>query len=351
MFPAEEPQLLMAPMVTFASRPDGHISPDEVPYLELRARGGFDWIVTGACCVHPSGWAFPGQWLITGPEFVPSIRLAAEAIHRGGSRAILQIHHGGRQAPSSLCGGPVSASAVAAERKGAETPRSLEIHEIQEIVQAFAQAAKFAEDAGFDGVEIHGANTYLLQQFVSPHSNRREDAYGQDRLRFSEEVTRAVLDAVGGRLVVGYRFSPEEPETPGLRLADTFGLLDRLAPLGLDYVHASLKHYAQPPIHDPSAPSITSLLVQHLDGRVPLVVAGAVTTWADRDAALSLGAHSVAVGRMALLNPEWPRLAKAERSLRWEAPETDAATELTLPAGLASRMHASPSWFKIERSD
>lgn len=339
---------MLAPMVTFSSLPSGEIAPDEIPYLEARAQGGFDWIVTGACCVHPSGWAFQGQWQCSDERYIPSLRSASEAVHRGGSRAILQIHHGGRQAPSSLCSQPVSASAVPSERPDAETPRALTVDEIAEIVEAFATAARRAEEAGFDGVEIHGANGYLLQQFVSPHSNRREDAYGSDRCRFSEEVAARVLEAVGGRLVVGYRFSPEELETPGIRMPDTFALLDRLAPLGLDYVHASLDRFDRPSLHDNRSAPILRQVSDHLNGRVPLVVAGEIKTWADRDRALSLGAHSVAIGRMGILNPDWPIRARSGQELRTALPREGAQERLTLPRGLAEKAASVPAWFAVE---
>lgn len=342
------PQVMLAPMVTFSSRPDGHIGPEEVPYLEARARGGFDWIITGACCVHPSGWAFKGQWLITGAEFVPSICQAAEAVRRGGSRPILQIHHGGRQAPAAMCGGPVSASAVSSEHKNAETPRALSISEIEEIEGAFVQAARFAEEAGFEGVELHGANTYLLQQFVSPHSNRRDDAYGKDRLRFSEEIVRGVVEAVGSRMIVGYRFSPEESEAPGIRMADTCALLDRLAPLGLDYVHISLKRFDQRSVHRESRLPVLKLVADHLAGCVPLIGVGEIKTWDDRDRALEMGAHSIAVGRMGVLNPDWPRRAKEGIPLRFAAPYENVEESLTVPPGLADKILHGGGWFLVE---
>lgn len=339
---------MLAPMVTFSSLPNGEISPDEIPYLEARARGGFDWIITGACCVHPGGWAFQGQWQCSDARYVPSLRSAAEAIHRGGSQAILQIHHGGRQAPSSLCGQPVSASAIPSDRPNAETPRALTVDEIEEIVEAFVAAARRAEEAGFDGVEIHGANGYLLQQFVSPHSNRREDAYGSDRCKFSEEVATRVLEALGGRLVVGYRFSPEELETPGIRMPDTLALLDRLAPLGLDYVHASLDRFDRPSLHDDRSAPILRQVSDHLNGQVPLVVAGEVRTWTDCDRALSLGAHSVAIGRMGILNPDWPIRARSGQELRTALPREGAQERLTLPKGLADKAAQVPAWFAVE---
>lgn len=342
------PQVLLAPMTTYSSRPDGVISDDEIPYYRARAEGGFDWVVTAACCVHPSGWSFDGQWQASGRQFLPSLRRVADAIRDGGSRSILQIHHGGRQAPSRLCGGPVSASAVASERPNAETPRELTTDEVYDLIEAYVVAARLAEEAGYDGVEIHGANTYLIQQFVSPHSNRRTDEFGNDRLFFAELISRGVVEAVGETMVVGYRFSPEEPETPGIRLSDTFALIDRLAPIGLDYLHISLRRYDQSSIHDPESEPVLAQVARKIAERVPLVGVGGIQSWADFKACLSLGVHSVAVGRMGVINADWPRRAKAGDALRVAVPASGAAEALVLPRGLADKIYATPGWFPME---
>ncbi|MCE9558422.1 MAG: NADH-dependent flavin oxidoreductase [Armatimonadetes bacterium] len=348
-------QKILAPMTTYASLADGQISPDELPYLEARAKGGFDWIMTAACCVHPSGWSFAGQFQCWDDRFLESLTSVADAIHRGGSKAILQIHHGGRAAPSSLCGevikgfaGPVSASAIPAVRDGAETPRALSWDEIQELVQAYVQAAQRARTAGFDGVEIHGANTYLLQQFVSPHSNRRDDSYGQDRLRFSEEVTRGVVAAVGDELVVGYRFSPEELEEPGLRIGDTLSLLDRLLGLDLDFLHISLQKWNQSSLRNEYSEPTLEIVAKHIAGRMPLIGVGSVLTKEDFEGALTLGAHSVAVGRAAITNPDWVHKAFGGGQLRTKVPKMGAQETLVLPKGMADKIYAVPGWFPVE---
>ena len=113
----------------------------------------------------------------------------AQTIQAEGAKAILQIYHGGRQSPPELLPDrqPISASAVASEGEGKPVPREMTETEIINTTQAFGDATRRAIEAGFDGVEIHGANTYLLQQFFSPHSNRREDQWGgslEKRMKF-----------------------------------------------------------------------------------------------------------------------------------------------------------------------
>ena len=118
--------------------------------------------------------------------------------------------------------------------------------EIQEIIRAFGESTRRAIEAGYDGIEIHGANGYLVQQFFSPHSNRRDDQWGgsvENRMKFPlaivDEVQRVVAEHAKGPFIVGYRFSPEEPETPGITMADTLDLVDALADKNLDYLHVS----------------------------------------------------------------------------------------------------------------
>src|SRR5699024_2667149 len=132
----------------------------------------------------------------------------------------------------------------------AERPRELTEAEIIALIGSYQQATERAIRAGFDGVEIHGANTYLIQQFFSPHSNRREDQWGgsrEKRFKFINDLVDAVTDTVDNSnvndFIVGYRFSPEEFETPGLRLDDTFYLIDQLCHKPLDYLHISFDDY------------------------------------------------------------------------------------------------------------
>lgn len=336
-------------MTTYASRPDGQLSDDEAPYLRRRAEGGFGLVMTAACCVHPSGWCFDGQWQCSDDRFMPSLRLMATAIQEGGSKSCLQIHHGGRRCPGRLCGGQsVSASAIPIEYPGAETPRELTEEEIQEIIESFAAAAVRAKAAGFDSVEIHGANTYLLQQFVSPHSNRRRDRWGQNRLAFSIAVTDAVLAAVGPDYPVGYRFSPEEPETPGIRLDDTFALVDALAERPLAWLHVSLRRFDQPSIHDGNPEPVLTRIARRLGGRVPLIGVGQIRNREDAEATLTLGADFAALARAAITEPDWPKVIESGEPPRLSVPESGAAEALTLPAGLERKIYATEGWFPVD---
>ncbi len=337
-------RFVVAPMTTYSSQEDGNISPDELPYLARRAQGGFGMVMTAACAVHPRGKAFDGQWACWSDEFLGSLSAVALAIKARGAAAVLQIHHGGRQCPSRLCGGtPLSASAIPAERPNAETPTAMTEGEIEETIAAFAQAAARAQRAGFDGVEIHGANTYLLQQFVSPHSNRRDDKWGQDRLKFPLAVTDAVLAAVPG-YPVGYRFSPEELETPGIRLEQTETLLNELCMRSLAWLHVSLREFRQESAHGSISGPILTHLHHVVSGRIPFIGVGGVRNMAAAQECLGIGCDLVAVGRGAIYEPYFPTAANP----RTKIPADGAAEKLILPKALATKIYNTPGWFEVE---
>jgi len=343
-------RVMVAPMTTYSSQADGQLSPDELPYIRARSEGGFGAFITAACAVHPSGKAFSGQWACWSDEFLPSLRAAAEQTHAGGAAAILQIHHGGRRCPGAMVGGTALAPSAIPVDADAPVPREMTEDEIHVVIQAFADAARRAEVAGFEGVEIHGANTYLLQQFVSRQSNHRRDKWGEP-LVFSRAIARAVRHAVPS-LIVGYRFSPEENYAEGIDLAQTDLLLDMLVEERMDYAHASLRHYAQGSIRDSEQTEpTTARLAARLNGKIPLVTVGQVKCADDVNAALDLGAAAVAVGRVACSDPEFVRHCTEGHRPVTKLSGSDAETlvqRFHLPRGLSEKILAVPGWLEFE---
>lgn len=338
---------MLAPMTTYSSHPDGTIAPEELTFLQRRSAGGYGIVMTAACYVHPSGHAFEGQWSCADNRYLPSLALAAKAIHDGGSLAVLQIHHGGRQCPTRFVDPPWSASPVASERPDAPTPREMTEADIEVILDSFAAAAGRAQAAGFDGVEIHGANTYLIQQFVSPHSNRRTDSWGQDRLKFPMALIDRVLDTVGPRFLVGYRFSPEEIENPGIRWSDTERLLAALCDKPLAWIHVSLGDFNTGSLNGEFIDPILVRIARIIDRRIPLIGVGGVRSNEDVSRCLALGADLVAVGRAGITEPEFPTVIETGKP-RLILPAVGAEAELTIPAGLVKRLMGAPGWIPIE---
>src|SRR5699024_3848971 len=192
-----ENRLIVAPMTTRSAFENGMITNDELThYARLSGQAGA--LITACAYVNPRGKAFQGGFSVASDKMIPGLSKLAKTIKGKGSKAILQIFHGGRMVPSKVIGGkqPVSASEVAALRDFATIPKEMTEEDIKNVIQDFYEATRRAIIAGFDGVELHGANTYLIQQFFSPHSNRRNDLWGgtlENRMKFPVAVIQAAV--------------------------------------------------------------------------------------------------------------------------------------------------------------
>ncbi|MCU5775281.1 flavocytochrome c [Erwiniaceae bacterium BAC15a-03b] len=310
-------RLLMAPMTTCTGFYDGTVTRDLVEYYRDRA-GSIGTVIVECCFIDPKGPAFPGAIGIDSDNKIAGLTKIANAIKSRGSKAILQIYHGGRMVEPELIGGrtPVAPSALAAPREGATTPQALSAEEVEVMITKFGDAVNRAIKAGFDGVEIHGANTYLIQQFYSPNSNQRDDKWGgsrDKRARFPLEVleiTHKMAERFAAPdFIIGYRFSPEELEVPGIRFDDTLYLLEKLAARGLDYVHFSVGQLLRPSIVDirDSTPLITKFLAMRSEtlAKIPVIGVGGVLNKADAESALEHGFDLVAVGKACIAYPDW----------------------------------------------
>lgn len=336
-------RIVMAPMTTKMSFYDGVITKDEREYYGLRS-GEVGAVITGAANVQANGKGWEGELGVYDDRFIPGLAKLAATIKQNGTKAILQIFHGGRMTNSEILRNtqPIAPSAVPAERENAETPREMTSEEVFLLIENFKKATIRAIKAGFDGVELHGANTYLIQQFFSPHSNRRTDEWGgslEKRYHFIDLLVDAVTEAVDNSgvkdFIVGYRFSPEEYETPGIRFEDTLYLVDHLADKSLDYLHISLNDYSRVSV---SAEFQEKPMIQYvhekINGRVPLIGVGDVRTKADAEEVLQY-AEMVAIGRSILIDPHWPSkvLNDQEELLRTKISQYDRE-ELLLGNGV-----------------
>lgn len=310
-------RILMAPMTTCTGFYDGTVTSELVDYYRARA-GSIGSVIVECCFVDDRGLAFPGAIGIDNDAKIEGLAKIAEAVKSQGSKAILQIYHGGRMSEPKLIGGqqPVAPSALAAPREGAATPVALGATEVDGMITKFGEGVRRAIEAGFDGVEIHGANTYLIQQFFSPNSNQRDDQWGgsrENRARFplavldiTHEMAQKYADS---SFIVGYRFSPEELEEPGIRFADTLYLLEKLAARGLDYLHFSLGYSLRPSIVDTTDPTplIDKYLAMRSDtlAKIPVMGVGGIVNKADADLALQHGYDMIAIGKACIAYPDW----------------------------------------------
>jgi 2,4-dienoyl-CoA reductase-like NADH-dependent reductase (Old Yellow Enzyme family) len=217
--------------------------PSLVDLYRTLARGGVGLIVTGHAYVSPEGKAHPEMLSAHCDQMLPGLKTLADAAHVAGGRIALQINHGGRNCDEGCT--PMTIAPSAVPTPAGSTPREMTSDDIMATVHAFAQAARRAKVAGFDAVQLHAAHGYLIGQFLSPHSNRRTDAWGGDferRLRFLAAVCEAVRGEVGRDYPVFIKLGMMdnlEQAPDGLTPDDGAQIVARLADLGLDAVEVS----------------------------------------------------------------------------------------------------------------
>ncbi|MFK4300540.1 2,4-dienoyl-CoA reductase-like NADH-dependent reductase (Old Yellow Enzyme family) [Paenibacillus sp. RC254] len=354
-------RVVMSPMTTWSSNDDYTISDEEVKYYKKRVNG-VGLVITGCTHVQPNGIGFTNEFAAYDDKFIPSLRKLADGAKSGGAPAVLQIFHAGNKALPDLTpnGDVVSSSAVeteATEFAPSVLPRELSHAEILEVIHAFGETTRRAIEAGFDGVEIHGAHGFLLQNFFSPFFNRREDQWGgslENRLRFPLEVIREMKNVIKKHatkpFIFGYRISPDEHQEGGLRMKDTYVLIDRLIEAGVDYVHASLADaLSSKPVDSQDEKTYLELIVEHVNSRVPVLAAGSMVTPDNVATALDKGLTLAAIGHALIMNPDWvEKVQNGQESEIQTAIKASKVSELELPEKLWGVIQASGPWFNIE---
>ncbi|MCH4008549.1 NADH-dependent flavin oxidoreductase [Companilactobacillus sp.] len=307
-------RIVIPPMTEMMSFSNGEVTRDELRYYRIHT-GGAGMFITAVAYVNDEGKGFEGELSASDDRFIPSLASLADVIHKNGTKAILQIFSAGRMTFKSVLRGkqPVSASAVTALRKNSEEPRALSEEEVEQTIKDFGQATKRAILAGFDGVEIHGANTYLIQQFFSPHSNRRTDKWGgslENRMRFPfaviDEAQKAIDKYADKPFILGYRLSPEEVEKPGITFDDTLKFVDEIKNKPIDYLHISMGNVWRKSLNDKSIDTPLNITIkEHLGNDIPLIGVGDIQTPAEAEKVLDKGIEFAALGRESIREPEW----------------------------------------------
>ncbi|WP_407656747.1 hypothetical protein [Lysinibacillus yapensis] len=219
----------------------------------------------------------------------------------------------------------------------------------------FGDATRRVIEAGFDGVELHGASGYLIQQFVSPHSNKRKDEFENPLLfpiKLIEEVKRVISEHAKKPFLIGYRFSPEEPETPGITMQETFALIDELVGADLDYLHiATTNAWAKPRLGIVSEKSRTELIAEYIDRRVPLIGVGSIHTPDDAAHLLEIGKTDfVAIGRAIIVDPKWvEKVQNHKEETISQQLKQDQQHEAVIPTPLWNLILEVEGWFPVER--
>ncbi len=235
--PSWSNRLAVAPLTNKQSNADGTLGDDERRWLVARARGGFGLVMSCATYVAREGQAWVGQLGISDDRHLPGLGRLADDVRAAGAVSSVQLHHGGLRADSAVSG----VQTVAPWADPAKGVRALTTAEVHAAVEAFVSAARRAERAGFDGVEVHGAHGYLVGQFLDGRHNQREDGYGasaDDRSRFLLEILDGIRRVTGPDFQLGLRLSPERF---GIDLDDATSLVTTVMAGGhLDYLDLSL---------------------------------------------------------------------------------------------------------------
>jgi 2,4-dienoyl-CoA reductase-like NADH-dependent reductase (Old Yellow Enzyme family) len=307
-------RFMLAPLTNCQSHDDGTLSDEEFRWLTMRAEGGFGLTMTCASHVQAQGRGFPGQLGIFSDAHLPGLSRLAEAIRRTGSLAMVQLHHAGMRSPAALIG----TKPVCPSDDAGTGARALGLAEVEQLTEDFIAAALRAERAGFDGVELHGAHGYVLAQFLSAETNRREDRYGgslENRSRIFFDILSGIRARCGAGFNVGVRLSPERF---GLRLPEMVTVAERLMASGMiDFLDLSLWDLLKEPVEEEFQGRTLLSYFTALDrGQVRVGAAGKIASAADVARCLDAGFDFAIVGRAAILHHDFPQRVQADRDFR-----------------------------------
>ena len=302
--PAMPNRFMLAPLTNQQSHEDGTLSDDEHRWLTMRAEGGFGLTMTCASHVQEVGKGFSGQLGIFADRHLEGHRRLAHDIKRHHSIAVVQLHHAGNRSPREIVGTPVCPSDD--PDTGA---RALTGDEVEQLTEDFVAAAVRCEQAGYDGVELHGAHGYVIAQFLSPEINRRTDRWGgslANRSRLLFDVIDGIRARTGESFNLSVRLSPERF---GLRTAEIVEVYERLVDEAkVDFIDMSLWDCTKNGVDEGFTDRRLIDVFAGIDrGDVRLAVAGKLYSAADCRFALEHGADMVAIGRGAILHHDFPR--------------------------------------------
>lgn len=336
--PAHKNRMFLAPLTNKQSNVDGTLADDEFNWLVGRAQAGYALTMTCASHVQACGQGFDGQLGCFGDQHLEGLTKLAKALKDAGSVSSLQLHHAGMRSIQGV-GDLVCPSDD--EKTGA---RALTIPEIHQLINDFVDGAHRAQQAGFDGVEIHGAHGYILSQFLSPTINQRTDEWGgsiENRARIIFYILDKIRKTCRPDFQIGLRLSPERF---GLRLAEIKQVAQDMMDTGqLDYLDMSLWDvFKEPEEEEFKGKTLMSYFTELDRGNVRLGVAGKIMSAKDCEDCLKNGADFVLIGRAGILNKNFPKDAQANPNY------TSPATPVTIEF-LRNKADLSPTFAEMMR--
>jgi len=312
-------RIALAPMTNKQSNEDGTLSDNEYKWLVRRAEGGFGMVITCAAYVSEDGKGWEGELGIWDNKHVEGLSRLAEGIHETDSLAIVQLFHGGSRAPQSITGvQPWSSSAHIIPGTPLKKIREATVFDIERVISDFTNAARRAYNAGFDGVELHGAHGYLFHQFLSAEINKRTDQWGgsfENRCHLLRTVLQNLRQELPTSFIIGIRLSPEDRANfKGVDFDEAIQTAELLADEGADYIHISAwEALKKPDKYQEGDKTIIRYFRDALPEDVTVMVSGEIWTKEEAEKCLAEGADMVSLARAAIGNPSWPKLANDKK--------------------------------------
>jgi len=323
-------RIVMPSMGTNLGTPEGYVTEQIKSYYEERAKGGVGLVIVEVTCIDsPTGKTVARQLIVDDDRFIPGLSELAEAIHRHGAKVVLQLHHAGRGARSTITGTqPVAPSAIPMPHGTAvayegELPRELTVGEIEDLVGKFAEAAERAKRAGFDGVEIHATGYYLVAQFLSSASNRRRDDYGgglKNRARFLLDIIKAIRKEVGQSYPLLCKLSAREfgPEA-GITLEEGLQIAQMAQEAGVDAIEVGgmlwgISPHIRPPTSERPGSFLPFVEAIKKVVTIPIIAGSRIDPILGEKVLQEEKGDFIAIGKGLIADPELPRKTASGRT-------------------------------------
>lgn len=311
-------RLVMPPMAT-SKAANGDVTKELIDYYDEKSKGGYiGLIITEHHYVSKDGMASEGQVSISRDEDVAGLKKIADVIHKNGSKVIAQINHAGSSASQDLTGyEPISASPIINVGFSAKTkliPHEMDQNDIRRVVKSFADAAKRVKEAGYDGVQIHSAHGYLLNQFYSPLGNKRLDEYGgtiDGRIKIHLEIIRAIREVVGDDFLLSLRLGASDYMEGGSTIEDGVYASKKFQEAGIDLLDISggYNGFIRKDTNEPGWFADATLAIKK-EISIPLILTGGVTDVKDAEHLLKEGkADFIGIGRAIFKDSKWAEKA------------------------------------------
>lgn len=350
-------RLFFAPISTMEDAPDGKVTKDELSFFSQRT-GDVGAIVIASAYVNQEGKSYGNNLSVSHDHYIDSLKTLSSALKKNDTKAILQIYHGGAMAESQTdYMKPLCVSTKSARLTEEKAYQELTETTINAIISDYEKAVLRAIKAGFDGVEIHGANSYLPNQFLMPSWNLREDNWGgtrENRLRFLKEIIAGSLKVIQENaekpFALGLRFSLEDAflETDDMRnqsFKESLLLLSQLDKVGLDYIHMTSSNVLESREFEGQSIKILTLVKAVLE-TTPLIGCGNILQADSVEEALSM-TELVSACRPFVFNPDWAsKILKNEKvTLPTTKVDWQMRQKLNIPRNLWKGIESSPEWY------